>query len=144
MDSWLEEDEEVFVHARDPYHRIDVLDSSRPIRVMVAGETVAETTRPRLLYETTLPVRYYIPKSDVRLDLLQESDTETACAYKGTTSKYWKAKTASGTLRDVAWCYESPNPEVARIAGRVSFFNERVDAIFVDGKEVPRPHTQWS
>jgi uncharacterized protein (DUF427 family) len=144
MDKWLEEDEEVFVHPRDPYHRIDVLQSSRQIRVVLNGETVAETTNARFLFETTLPVRYYIPKSDVRLDLFEESDSVTACAYKGTTSQYWKVKTAAGTSRDIAWCYESPTAEVARIAGLVSFFNERVDAIFVDGVEVPRPQTQWS
>jgi uncharacterized protein (DUF427 family) len=144
MDTWLEEDEEVFVHPRDPYHRIDILESSRQIRVVLAGETLAETTHARFLFETTLPVRYYIPKSDVRLDLLEESDSVTACAYKGTTSKYWKMKSATGASRDVAWCYESPSSEVARIAGLISFFNERVDGIFVDGVELPRPQTQWS
>jgi uncharacterized protein (DUF427 family) len=144
MDKWLEEDEEVFVHPRDPYHRIDVLESSRQIRVVLNDETVAETTRARFLFETTLPVRYYIPKSDVRLDLLEESDSVTACAYKGTTSKYWKTKSSTGTSRDIAWCYESPAGEVAPIAGLISFFNERVDAIIVDGVEVPRPQTQWS
>jgi uncharacterized protein (DUF427 family) len=144
MDTWLEEDEEVFVHPRDPYHRIDILDSSRQIRVVLAGETLAETTCARFLFETSLPVRYYIPKSDVRLDLLEESDTVTACAYKGTTSKYWKMKSATGAPKDVAWSYESPTSEVARIAGLISFFNERVDALFVDGVEVQRPQTQWS
>jgi uncharacterized protein (DUF427 family) len=121
MDTWLEEDEEAFVHPRDPYHRIDILDSSRQVRVVIAGETVAETTRGRFLFETTLPVRYYIPKSDVRLDLLEESGITTACAYKGTTSKYWRMKTASGAAKEVAWCYDSPSPEVARIAGLISF-----------------------
>jgi uncharacterized protein (DUF427 family) len=144
MDSWFEEDEEVFVHARDPYHRIDILDSSRHVRVVLGGETVVETTHARFLFETTLPVRYYIPKSDVRWDLLEDSESETACAYKGTTSRYWKAETANGKVRDVAWCYESPNPEVARIGGLIGFFNERVEAMFVDGKEMPRPQTQWS
>jgi uncharacterized protein (DUF427 family) len=141
MDTWLEEDEEVFVHPRDPYHRIDILESSRQVRVVLADETIAETAHARFLFETTLPVRYYIPKADVHLDLLEESDSVTACAYKGTTSKYWKLK---GAARDVAWCYESPSSEVARISGLISFFNERVDAIFVDGVEVPRPQTQWS
>ena len=144
MDRWLEEDEEVFVHPRDPYHRIDILESSRQIRVVLAGTTLAETTHARFLFETTLPVRYYIPRSDVRLDLLEESDSVTACAYKGTTSKYWKMKTATGSSRDVAWSYESPTSEVAPIAGLISFFNERVDAIFVDGVEAPRQQTQWS
>ncbi|MDQ6877171.1 MAG: DUF427 domain-containing protein [Candidatus Dormibacteraeota bacterium] len=144
MDAWFEEDDEVFVHARDPYHRIDVLDSSREVRVVVGGQTSAVTRRARFLFETGLPVRYYIPKEDVRTDLLQPSQTKTACAYKGPTSRYWQATPADGTICDIAWCYEAPAQEVAPIAGMVAFFNERVDAIYVDGKEMPRTQTGWS
>jgi uncharacterized protein (DUF427 family) len=144
MDAWFEEDDQVFVHARDPYHRIDVLDSSREVRVVVGGQTVAVTRRARFLFETGLPVRYYIPKEDVRTDLLQPSQTKTACAYKGPTSRYWQVTTADGTLCDIAWCYETPAPEVARIAGRVAFFNERVDGMYVDGREMPRTQTPWT
>jgi uncharacterized protein (DUF427 family) len=144
MDAWFEEDDEVFVHARDPYHRIDVLDSSREVRVVVAGQVVAVTRRARFLFETGLPVRYYIPKEDVQTDLLQPSRTKTACAYKGLTSEYWQATTADGKVGDIAWCYEAPAHEVARIAGMVAFFNERVDAIYVEGKEMPRTQTPWS
>jgi len=144
MDAWLEEDDEVFVHARDPHHRIDVRNSSREVRVVVGGQTLAATRRARFLFETGLPVRYYIPKEDVRMDLLQPSPMKTACAYKGPTSQYWRAVTIEGLLHDVAWCYEDPAPEVAGIAGMVAFFNERVDAICVDGEERPRPVTTWS
>jgi uncharacterized protein (DUF427 family) len=144
MEAWFEEDDEVFVHARDPYHRIDVLDSSREVRVVVGGQTVAVTRRARFLFETGLPVRYYIPKDDVRADLLQPSGTKTACAYKGPTSRYWQATTADGKVGDIAWCYEAPAHEVARIVGMVAFFNERVDAIYVDGKEMSRTRTAWS
>jgi uncharacterized protein (DUF427 family) len=144
MDAWFEEDDEVFVHARDPYHRIDVLNSSREVKVVVAGQNVAVTRRARFLFETGLPVRYYIPKEDIRIDLLQPSQTQTACAYKGPTSRYWQAPAADGTAVDVAWCYESPNREVTPIAGMVAFFNERVDVIQVDRKEMPRPVTHWS
>jgi uncharacterized protein (DUF427 family) len=144
MDAWFEEDDEVFVHARDPYHRIDVLNSSREVRVVFGGQTVAVTRRARFLFETGLPVRYYIPKEDVRTDLLQQSHTATACAYKGPTSRYWQVSTADGSVCDIAWSYEDPAPEVATIAGMVAFFNERVDAIYVDGKEVPRTQTPWS
>jgi uncharacterized protein (DUF427 family) len=144
MDAWFEEDDEVFVHARDPYHRIDVLDSSREVRVVVGGQTVAVTRRARFLFETGLPVRYYIPKEDVRTDLLHPSQTRTACAYKGPTSRYWQARAADGTLSDIAWCYETPRPEAAHIGGTIAFFNERVDAIYVDGKEMPRTQTRWS
>jgi uncharacterized protein (DUF427 family) len=144
MDAWFEEDDEVFVHARDPYHRIDVVNSSREVHVIVGGQTTAVTRRARFLFETGLPVRYYIPDEDVRTDLLRPSSTMTACAYKGATSRYWQAKTVDGTIGDIAWCYDSPAPEVASIAGRLAFFNERVDAIHVDGREMPRPRTKWS
>ena len=144
MDAWFEEDDEVFVHARDPYHRIDVLNSSREVRVVVGGQVVAATRRARFLFETGLPVRYYIPREDVRTDLLLPSQTKTACAYKGPTSRYWQASAADGSSRDIAWSYEDPSREVATIAGMVAFFNERVDAICVDGKEMPKTQTAWS
>jgi uncharacterized protein (DUF427 family) len=88
MDAWFEEDDEVFVHPRDPYHRVDVVHSSRHVKVIAAGEVVAETHRARLLFETGLPTRYCIPKVDVRMDLLEPTDTQTACPYKG-TAVYW-------------------------------------------------------
>ncbi len=142
LDHWLEEDEEVFVHARNPYHRIDVLPSSRRVEVIVGGEAVADTTNSMILFETGLPPRYYIPKQDIRFDLLQPSTMQTGCAYKGPTSAYWKA--AAGSHRPLAWCYQTPLPEVAKIAGRVAFFNERIDAIVVDGVTQPKPVTAWS
>jgi len=144
MDAWFEEDDEVFVHARDPYHRIDVLNSSREVRVVLGGQVVAVTRRARFLFETGLPVRYYIPREDVWTDLLQPSQTKTACAYKGPTSRYWQASAADRSVRDIAWSYEEPAREVATIAGMVAFFNERVDAIYVDGKEMPTVRTVWS
>ena len=144
MDAWFEEDEEVFVHARDPYHRIDVRSSSREVRVIVGGQTIALTRRGQFLFETGLPVRYYIPTEDIHMDLLQPSRATTACAYKGPTSRYWQAATIDGSFQDVAWCYEDPAVEVAPIAGMVAFFNERVDAIYVDGIEMLRPLTTWS
>lgn len=144
LDAWFEEDDEVFVHARDPYHRIDVVNSSREVRVVVRGLTVAVTRQARFLFETGLPVRYYMPKEDVLTDLLQPSLTETACAYKGPTSRYWQTMTAGGTICDIAWCYDAPAREGVPIAGMVAFFNERVDAIYVDGKETPNIRTKWS
>lgn len=142
MDEWYEEDEQVFVHARDPYKRIDVLESSRHVIVQANGTTVAESHRPVLLFETGLPVRYYLPKLDVRWEHLTPSDTETACPYKGVTTGYW-ATPGDGKRTDVAWCYDHPLPEVAKIAGRVAFFNERVD-LLVDGEPQERPRTKWS
>jgi len=140
MDAWYEEDEEVIAHARDPFHRIDILRSARHVRVRIRNMVVADSRRSRMLFETGLPVRYYIPRDDVRLDLLAMSDTVTACAYKGQTTQYWSFR---GGPRDVAWSYDRPSPEVGGIAGRVCFFNERVD-IEIDAVLQPRPQTPWS
>jgi uncharacterized protein (DUF427 family) len=143
MDHWFEEDEEVFVHARDPYHRIDVVDSSRSVRVELDGVTLAESERPRLLFETGLPTRYYLPKLDVKLDLLDRTDTDTACPYKGLHASYWSAR-ANGTVhRDLVWCYDDPMPEATKVRGMMAFFNERVD-LWVDGELQDRPKNRWS
>ena len=138
MDAWFEEDEEVFVHPRDPHHRIDVLQSSRKVEVAVNGSVIAESRTPRILFETSLPPRYYLSPADVRLELLHPSATRTGCAYKGFTTRYWAFEG-----RDVAWSYESPAVEVGKIAGLIAFFNERVDLV-IDGKPQPRPVTPWS
>jgi len=139
MDSWFEEDEEVFVHARDPYTRIDVLQSSRHVEVFVGGTKVADSRQPRLLFETGLPIRYYLPKTDVRLDLLVPSATRTHCPYKGTAS-YWSVRTEDGLVADVVWGYPTPVLESVKIAGYVCFYNEKVD-IVVDGELQERPRT---
>jgi uncharacterized protein (DUF427 family) len=142
LDSWWEEDDEVFVHPRDPYHRVDVLRSSRNVRVEIDGEPLAESDRPLLLFETGLPTRYYLPRADVRLDLLQASRTTSSCPYKGTAS-YLSAR-VGGTLHDdVAWSYERPIPECAKVEQAICFFNERVD-LTVDGERLERPQTPWS
>jgi uncharacterized protein (DUF427 family) len=143
MDAWFEEDDEVYVHARDPYKRIDVLHSSRHVRVVVAGELVAESRRPTLLFETGLPTRYYLPKADVRMDLLVPTTTETRCPYKGVAS-YYSVRTGETVVEDVAWYYRHPIPECGKIENLVCFFNERVDALYVDGALQPRPRTRWS
>lgn len=140
-DSWYEEDEQVFRHARDPYKRVDVLQSSRHVRVLVGGEVVADTHRPRLLFETGLPVRYYIPKLDVRQDLLVPSDKRTRCPYKG-EAVYWSLVLGDERLEDVVWSYPAPLPEIPKIENLLSFYNERVD-IEVDGGVQPRPDTGW-
>lgn len=142
MSHWFEEDEEVFVHARDPYKRVDILQSSRHVEVVVAGVTVADTHQPRLLFETGLPVRYYIPKTDVRLDLLEPSTTQTSCPYKG-DARYWSVRTDDGLVEDVVWSYTAPIAESAAIAGYVAFYNEKVD-IILDGELEERPKTVFS
>jgi uncharacterized protein (DUF427 family) len=143
MESWFEEDDEVFVHPRDPYKRIDVAHSSRHVQVVVAGETVADTRRPRLLFETGLPTRYYIPKADVRLDLLAPSDTHTRCPYKGVAS-YYSVKVGDTVVPDIAWYYPLPIPECPKIENLICFYNERVDALIVDGETQAKPQTPWS
>jgi uncharacterized protein (DUF427 family) len=142
LDEWLEEDEPAIVHARDPYHRVDILESSRHVRVLVGGEQVAETRRPLALFETGLPTRWYFAPEDVREDLLVPSGKRTGCAYKGYAS-YWSMRVGNELEEDVVWFYPSPTRDAERIAGRLAFFNERVD-IEVDGELHERPVTQWT
>ena len=144
VDPWFEEADEVFKHARDPYKRIDCIPSSRHVQVVLGGVTVAETERPILLFETGLPTRYYIPKADVRMDVLQDSDKVTRCPYKGLA--YYYSVDAGGELHDdIAWFYPHTTAEAMRIGGGyIAFFDERVDAVYVDGIEDVKPQTQWS
>ncbi len=143
MDAWYEEDERVYAHARDPYKRVDILPSSRHVGVVLGGVTIAETRQPRLLIETGLPIRYYIPEQDVRVDLLEPTQTTTRCPYKGQAS-YWSARVGERVYKDIVWSYRDPLPACLPIASYLSFFNERVDAIYVDDELLPKPKTIWS
>jgi len=143
VDAWYEEDEEIFVHPRDPYKRVDVLDSTRSVQVVVGGQVVAETRRARFLFETRLPTRYYIPPEDVRMDLLVPSETVTRCPYKG-QARYYSVKIGDKVFSDLVWTYPDPIPECPKIKAYLCFFNEQVDEIRVDGVPVPRPVTPWS
>src|SRR4051812_10272336 len=138
MDEWLEEDERLVGHARDPYSRIDVRDTSRHVKVSIDGETVAESRRTKVLFEAGLPPRWYFPREDVRMDLLADSDKQTTCAYKGFASY-----SSVGDQDDVAWTYLDPLHDALPVKGLIAFFNERVD-LEVDGEKADRPHTQWS
>lgn len=138
FDEWYEEDELNVSHPRDPFHRIEIVHSSRPVRVEVDGRVVAESCRPYLLFESMLPVRYYLPAEDVAPDLLKPSDTRTACAYKGFASYL-----SLPDEPDIAWTYTDPLREAAEVKDRIAFFNERVDLV-VDGRRVDRPTTPWS
>ncbi|HUF15797.1 MAG TPA: DUF427 domain-containing protein [Acidimicrobiia bacterium] len=142
MDHWFEEDEEVFVHARDPYTRIDILPSARRVRVELDGETVADTTNASFLFETGLPTRYYIPKTDVRMDLMSPTGKATYCPYKG-TARYWSVTVDDKTHDDLVWGYDSPLPESQKITGLVAFYNEKAD-IYVDEVLQERPATKFS
>ena len=143
MDEWWEEDEQVFVHARDPRKSITVVESRRRVDVVLDGIVLASTQRARNLHETDLPTRYYIPPEDVRTDLLVASDTRSRCPYKG-EAVYWHARMPKRTVKDVVWSYPRPIAECPRIASLMCCFNELVDAIVVDGVADPKPRTKWS
>lgn len=138
VDRWLEEDEETVGHPRDPFHRIDIRRSSRHVEVALDGRAMAESRRPVLLFETGLPVRHYLRREDVRMDLLAPSEKRTTCAYKGHASYF----SADGHP-DIAWTYEEPLPEADQVRDLIAFFDERAD-IAVDGQIQDRPRTQWS
>jgi uncharacterized protein (DUF427 family) len=140
LDAWFEEDEEVHVHPRNPYTRVDALRSTRTVRIERDGVVLAESDSPVLVFETGLPTRYYLNPTDVRFDLLEPSETETACPYKGVTSGYWSARVGEHVHRDIAWSYGFPTRELAPIAGLVAFYNERVDVV-LDGVTLERPRT---
>lgn len=142
MDEWLEEDEPIYVHPRDPYTRVDILASSRHVRVAVAGQTLADSHAPRILFETGLPPRYYLPLTDVRTELLTPSATLTRCPYKG-TAEYFDVRVGEAEYRDLAWIYRTPLPESQKVAGLVCFYDEKVD-VFLDGELRERPKTPFS
>jgi len=139
---WLGEDEPVYTHPRDPYTRVDILASSREVRVEVDGVTIAESRSPRILFETGLPPRYYLPLSDVRLDLLTPTDSVTHCPYKGAAT-YWSLVLDTTRYDDIAWGYRTPLPESQKVAGLICFYNERVD-LYVDGAQQAQPRTKFS
>lgn len=142
VDAWFEEDVEVFIHPRSPEVRVDALPSSRRVRVLVSGTVVADTERATMLYETGLPTRYYIPKTDVRMDLLTSTDTVSGCPYKG-WANYWSVTVDGREHVDLAWGYRTPLPESEGVAGLVCFYNEHVD-LEIDGEQVERPRTKFS
>jgi uncharacterized protein (DUF427 family) len=141
MDKWLEEDEEVFVHPRDPYHRVDVLPTARHIRVSLDGELLAETDRAMALFESNLPVRWYLPREDVSAGL-EPSSTITRCPYKGIASYYAVRRENGEVVKDLIWYYDDPLPAVGPIVDRLCFFNERVE-VEVDGEAEGKPETDW-
>jgi uncharacterized protein (DUF427 family) len=141
FDGWYEEDELNVAHPRDPFHRIDVIPSSRHVRVELGGHVLAESSRSTLLFETMLPTRYYLPRDDIRAQLIPSS-TRTYCAYKGQAS-YWSAAAGDRVVPDLGWTYQQPLHDAAQVRGLIAFFNERLD-ITVDGERSERPITPWS
>ena len=141
FDAWYEEDELNVSHPRDPYHRVDVLPSSRQVRLELEGEVLAVSSRPALLFETMLPARYYLPRADVTAELVPSS-TRTWCAYKGQAS-YFSAQVGGRLVPDIAWSYPDPRHDADRVRDLIAFFDERVD-VTLDGERRPRPVTPWS
>jgi uncharacterized protein (DUF427 family) len=139
LDSWFEEDEEVFVHPRNPYSRVDAVKSTRQIRVSVGDVTLAESDATVIVFETGLPPRYYFPRTSVNFEHLTPTDTVTACPYKGRTSAYWSFP----EVPDVAWSYDFPTATLLPIANHVAFFNEHVD-LSIDGVPQERPVTPFT
>ena len=135
---WREEDEPIVSHPHDPFGRIDVLRSSRRVRVEHDGWLLAESSRPMLLFETLLPVRFYLPREDVAVEL-EPSDTASYCAYKGRASYF----SVPDGPRDVAWTYHEPLHDAKPVRDRICFFDERLDVI-VDGEQRERPVTPWT
>lgn len=131
MDQWFEEDVPVYGHPKDPYKRIDILLSTRNIKVVIDGVTLADTSSPLFLLETTLRTRHYLPPASVKWEYLRRSDTETLCPYKG-RANYYHVVIDGKEYRDVVWYYRYPTSESALIAGYMCFYNEKVD-LWVDG-----------
>ncbi len=140
--TWFEEDQEAVGHPREPHHRIRCLPSSRHVVVEIGGEVVADTHRPMLLVETNLPPRWYLPREDVRMDLLTPSDTRTTCAYKGHAS-YWSTTAGGAELTDIAWSYPDPRHDADEVRDLLCFYVEHTDTV-VDGEHLGRPATEWS
>jgi uncharacterized protein (DUF427 family) len=142
FDAWFEEDEQVFVHPRNPYVRVDALRSTRRVRVELEGVLLADSTSPVMVFETGLPTRYYLNRTDIDFGHLFASDTVTACPYKGTTTGYWSVQVGDNLHRDLAWAYDFPTRQLLPIAGLVAFYNERVD-IDLGGQRLERPSTPF-
>jgi uncharacterized protein (DUF427 family) len=142
MDEWFAEEEQLFGHPRDPYHRIDVYPSASTVRVLLDGEVLAESRRAQVLFESGLPPRYYLPAEDVRVDLLVPSSKKTRCAYKGAAS-YWHAQVGDRLEDDLVWTYRQPQHDAEPVRDLLCFFQERVD-LELDGEIGERPQTPWS
>jgi uncharacterized protein (DUF427 family) len=142
LDAWYEEDEQVYVHPRSPYVRVDALRSTRPVRVELEGVLLAASSSAVMVFETGLPTRYYVNRTEIDLDALVPSETTTACPYKGVTSHYWSVRVGAKLHPDLAWSYDYPTRQLQPITGLVAFYNEKVD-ITVAGERLERPRTHF-
>jgi uncharacterized protein (DUF427 family) len=143
LDAWFEEDEEIFVHPRNPYARVDALRSTRTVRIELEGVVLAESSSPVLVFETGLPTRYYLNRTEVNFEYLVPTATVTACPYKGRTTGYWSVRIGETVHPDLAWAYDFPTRQLLPITGLIAFYNEKVD-ITIDGRPIDRPVTHFS
>jgi uncharacterized protein (DUF427 family) len=127
VDTWYEEDEQLFGHPRNPYHRVDCLRSHRALRVEAAGTTLVDTTETMVVYETALEPRLYVDPRFVRVELTR-SQLQTYCPYKGTAT-YWNVSVDGAVLPNVAWSYEEALPESVPLQHLVSFDDQRVSVV---------------
>jgi uncharacterized protein (DUF427 family) len=142
MDAWFEEDEQVFVHPRSPYVRVDAMRSSRSVRVELDGVVLADAGSSVMVFETGLPTRYYLSRTDIDFGPLIPTSTVTSCPYKGTTSGYWSVRAGGTVHQDLGWSYDFPTRDLLPIAGMIAFYNEKVD-IVLDGQRLERPETHF-
>jgi len=143
LDAWFEEDERVFVHPRNPYTRVDAVRSTRSVRIELDGMVLADSSSPVMVFETGLPTRYYLNRTEIDFAHLVPTGTVTECPYKGTTSGYWSVRVRETVHPDLAWCYDFPTRALSGIAGLIAFYNEKVD-ILLDGQLLTRPTTHFS
>jgi uncharacterized protein (DUF427 family) len=130
MDAFYEEDERILGHAADPYHRIDIRQASRHLVAREGGRTVADTTRPLVLYESGFAPRWYVPREDAELALLETAKGQTFCPYKGVCSYY-----DIGGAQRAVWSYEDAYPEVLRICGLLSFEPDKLE-VYLDDRRL--------
>jgi uncharacterized protein (DUF427 family) len=142
VEHFYEESEEIFRHPRDPYKRVDPIPSDRHVEVFVDGIKIADTHRPVLLFETRLPIRYYIPAEDVDFTHLVRSDHRSVCPYKGDAS-YWSVQTPGRLREDIVWYYPEPVRAAEPIRDLLAVYNEVVD-IVVDGVPLERPRSEFT
>jgi len=115
----------------NPGHTVTITPTDLHFEVHVDGQKLAETDHPVLLEETGLPIRYYLPRDAVRMDLLRPTSFTTHCPFKGDAS-YWTFE-ANGKIHDgIVWSYETPIPGAEGVAGMLSFYPERVDLVVGD------------
>lgn len=143
IDAWFEEDEQIFVHPRNPYARVDAVRSSRPVRIELDGIVLTQAAGSVIVFETGLPPRFYVDRTAVNWAALRRTGTQTACPYKGVTSDYWSVVIGEEVHADLAWSYNFPTAALLPIAGLVAFFDENVDT-YLDGELRERPVTPFS